>query len=693
MIRRLLLPAVAIIAAVLVVATGVVFWPALTCGGSDCPTVENLRAYQPPQASRVFAEDGSVLADLSPQRRVVVDLSEMSPILRAGAVAVEDRRFQDHHGVDLKSVGRAAVRNVRELSLREGFSTIHMQLARSVFPGALPLSERVPRKLREMVLAVRMDRELDKERILELYLNQIYLGSGLYGMEAAAAGYFGTSAAEVSAAEAALLIALIKTPERYNPRRDPEAALARRNLVIDIMSEQGVLDVAEAEEARAAPLTLAPPFESAGSAPYALMGVRRELRDVIGLDAPTRGLRVYTSIEPEIQAAAREALLAQIKRIEDGVYGAYEHDRPEGELGVANGSGSPYLQGMIVVLDPHSGAVRALVGGRDFTHSQYDRALHAHRQPGSAFKPIVYAAAIERGLPASSMVSTSSVTVDDDASPPWRPGDHVADSVGSITTREALALSSNHAAVRVGQWVGTDGVAEVAHSLGISTPIPPYPSMYLGAAEVVPAELVAAYAAFGNGGYRVEPHFITRIEDTDGEVLWRPPATRQRALERGVAYIGLDMLRDVVDRGTGGAVRRAGFQLAAAGKTGTTNGSRDAWFVGLTPDLVAGVWLGFDQPRTILAGGSGGGLAAPAWADLMNRIYRTRAAPGDWSPPHDVIPMEIDRESGLVATRECPHEQVYTEYYLPGTTPSEYCPIHSERRFFGRIWDRIRHTF
>ncbi|HEX6938945.1 MAG TPA: PBP1A family penicillin-binding protein [Longimicrobiales bacterium] len=664
--------------------------------GPGCPDVAMLRDYHPPEASRVFAADGSLIADLSPQRRIVVELDEVPALVRDGFVAVEDRRFWQHEGVDLRGVARALWRDLTSLSFREGFSTIPMQLARNVFPEQLPRAKKLRRKICEIRLASQIEEAFSKRDILELYLNQVYLGSGLYGVEAAAQGYFGKPVSRVNAAEAALLVGLVQSPEGYNPRRHPLAAVQRRNVVLDVMAREGVISAREAERAKARPLRLAPPIEAAGRAPYVVAAVRRELRERFGPDADIQGLRVYTGIDPELQRAARDALLRQIERIESGAYGRWRHARPE------NGKAAPdtaadYLQGMIIVLDPHTGEVRALVGGRDFALSQFDRAFQAHRQPGSAFKPIVYAAALRAGMPATTRIDTSPVIVDEaDGGPAWSPGDHVPDSVETLSMRTALAKSSNNAAVRVGRWVGVEEVVDLARRLGIRSPIPPYPSIFLGSAEVVPAELVAAYAAFGNGGFGVEPTLIERVEDADGRVRWRAPDSRERVIDDGVAFLTLSLLQDVVDRGTGTAVRAAGFDLPAAGKTGTTNDGKDAWFIGMTPDLVAGVWLGFDRPVSILPGASGGSLAAPAWADFMLRVYATRPAPAAWTAPATLVRAEIDTVTGFLATGNCPPEATRLEYFLPGTEPLDYCTLHPEtgiERLFDRLWRGVRSIF
>jgi 1A family penicillin-binding protein len=689
--RRVLMSAL-VLAGVVAASLGVGVAAILAgVGGNDCPTIADLQAYRPPEATRVFAGDGSIVADLSPQRRVVLEPGEIPALVRDAAVAVEDRRFWEHRGVDLRSVVRASWRNLRGLSVREGFSTIPMQLARSVFPEQLPMSRKGGRKVCEIQLALQIERTFPKDQILAMYLNQIYLGSGLYGVEAAAQGYFGIPASKLDAAQAALLIGLAKSPNGFNPRRHPERAKARRDVVLGVMAGRGVVDAATASQLRSTPIRLAPPAEASGPAPYFVAAVRKELQERFGPEADILGLRVFTGLDPALQRASHEALVHQISRIERGELGRYPH--------AAGGNGdpaTPVLQGMVVVLDPKTGEVRALVGGRDFATSQFDRAFQARRQPGSAFKPIVYAAALEAGLATSSRLETSPVVVETAGSPVWRPGDHVADTVESLTLRTALAVSSNHAAVRLGQWVGEARVAGMGRRLGLTTSIPEYPSIHLGSAEVIPAELVAAFAVFGNGGYQVTPTLIQQVEDIHGTVLWRAQPPRHQVLDPGVAFLTLTMLEEAVNAGTAASVRANGFWQPAAGKTGTTNEAKDVWFVGLTPDLVAGVWLGFDQPRRIMAGASGGRLAAPVWAAVMTQAYRNRPSPAPWTPPSNVVSVELDARTGHLAGPNCPEEDIRLEYFLAGTEPRTYCPVHGGpgvERLFESLWQRMRRIF
>ncbi len=633
----------------------------------DCPSVQGLRTYRPPEATRVFAGDGSIVTDLSPQRRVVVTDAEIPATVRNGFVAVEDRRFWEHSGIDLRGIGRAIAHDLAALSFKEGFSTITMQLTRSLFPDELPSSQKsLRRKVCEVYLAGQIEREFNKREILNLYLNQILLAHGIYGVELASEYYFGKPVKQVTPAEAALLIGLNKNPEGYNPRKNPQRALERRNTVLQVMARERVIPPADLQRWLREPIRLAPPPEAAGPAPYFVAEVRRELRERFGPDADIAGLRVYTGLDPALQQAAQKALVVQIGRAEAGKLGRWRHAvMPKDAPAVAGAS--PYLQGTVVALDARTGEIKALVGGRDFAQSQFDRA-YALRQPGSAFKPIVYATAIGAGkITPESRIETTSLS-----GYGYTPDDDLPDSVTAVSAREALARSSNAAAVRVGMAVGPQEVIRTARAMGITSPIPPYPSIFLGAADVTPVELVGAYAILDNGGVRVTPHLVRRVEDKHGKVLWHAPLSQEQAIDPNVAFITLSMLQDVVNHGTGATIRTAGFQGAAAGKTGTTNEVKDVWFVGMTPGLVAGVWLGFDRPQTILPRGFGGSLAAPVWASMMNDYYRTRPSPGGWEPPAGVVRVWVDTASGLLASPGCAPEQIREDYFIPGSEPTQY---------------------
>ncbi|HWE25976.1 MAG TPA: PBP1A family penicillin-binding protein, partial [Myxococcales bacterium] len=581
-------------------------------------------------------------------------------------LAVEDRRFYQHRGIDFRRMLGALWRDLRTFSVREGSSTITMQLARNVFPQQIGPARTIRRKLWELVLAREIENKLPKDRILELYLNQIYLGNGLYGIEAASRGYFGKSVHDLTLAEAAVLAALPKAPTTYDPRRYPEVARRRRDLVLRLMADAGAITLEEMRKATREKLRLVPSEETAG-APWFIAAVRRELHDRFGAEADTMGLRVRTGLDTGLQKTAERELVRQIASLEKRRKQSCADDHAQ------------CLEGLFVAVDPVSGDVRALVGGRDYAASEFDRATQAHRQPGSAFKPIVWAAALESGIPLSTLLAPDAGD--------YQPADRITMPVGPLNLREALRVSSNRAAVALGNRVGIARVVEEARALGITTPIPEYPSTVLGAAEVVPIELVAAYAAFGNGGMRITPRFMTSVEGRDGKVLWSPPVEMSTAIQPGVAYLMTSVLRDVVDRGTGTAARTEGASsVPLAGKTGTTNDSQDVWFVGGTPDLVGAVWLGYDKPRPLGPAASGGRLAAPVFGRILREYYRNRPAPEPWVQPPDLEDREIDVASGGLAIAGCPPDRVSRELFLPGTAPPDCTEHHGGViGFFDRV--------
>jgi membrane peptidoglycan carboxypeptidase len=628
------------------------------------PPVEALRDYHAPQASLVFDRDGKLLARLAPEERIVVPLASVSPKLLGAVLAVEDVRFYQHHGIDWRRVLGALWRDLRTLSAREGSSTITMQLARNVFPDSLTRARTLRRKIAEMIVARRIERAFTKQQILELYLNQIYLGNGYYGVEAAARGYFGRTAFDLSPAQAALLAALPKAPSNYDPRRFPDLAVKRRNLVLSLMAKAKVISAKEEGIARRSKLRLSPQ-EQEGGAPWFVAAVRRELNERFGDDAETQGLRVRTTLDATLQRTAEKELARQIAAAESGKLG---------KLSVKKCDGDPEecLEGLFVALDAHTGDVRALVGGRDYALSEFDRVTQARRQAGSTFKAFVWAAAVQAGVPVSTLLDPAQLP------PDYAPADGQVTGDRPLNLREALRLSSNRAAVALGQRVGIMAVAEAAHSCGIGDAmIPQYPSSFLGAADVIPLELVAAFAPFANGGDRVLPRFIDEVRSATGEVVLKNTIVTAAALPPGPAFIMSSLLSDVVERGTGVAAR-TGLppELPVLGKTGTTNGAQDVWFIGATPELVAGVWMGFDHPRPLGAAATGGRLVAPVWARVVGAWQKGRPIPPRWEPPPEVEPHEIDTVTGGLAIVGCPRQQVAREWFLPGTAPND-CPAHA----------------
>lgn len=656
------------------------------CLDERCPSIAQITTWEPEQSSKVFARDGSLLAEFFQQRRTVIDLDDLPPYVPEAFVAIEDKRFYVHHGLDYLRLARAVGEYAIYGPGHPGGSTITQQLARNQFPERVGFTVSPVRKLKEMKVARDIERVYTKEEILQAYLNQINFGHGWYGIETASQNYFGKPARDLTLPEAALLAALPKAPSRYSPLLHPEAALQRRNLALDLMAQQGYISRAEAEAAKAYPLPQPRPTgPESRVAPYFVEWVRRTLDERYGEDLYRAGFRIYTTLDPEMQAIADSALKAQLTLLES--VPTYRHMTYEEALKLPRDSidwqHTPYLQGAFVALDPHTGYVRAMIGGRDWNHSQFNRATQALRQPGSVFKPFVYTAAIASGFPASYVIYDSPLELEQydpegDSTWIWSPKNYGGQFHGPMTLRDALRRSVNVVTVKLGQQVGIETVAQLARRMGIRTPIPRVASTAIGAASVIPIQVVEAFTTFANLGVRVTPQPILRIEDRNGVKIWDSQPEREEILDPQTAWIMLTMLRDVVDAGTAVSIRRDWLspEIPAAGKTGTTNDATDVWFVGFTPDLLAGVWIGLDEPQKIFPGAVGGAHAAPVWGAFMQRVYETRPTPQPWERPGGLIYRAVDRTTGKLATEYCPQDLVYTEVYIPGTEPEQKCDVH-----------------
>jgi penicillin-binding protein 1A len=635
------------------------------------------------RASVFYDRHGRTAFTISKERRFEVPLDRISPHLTNAILAIEDQRFYQHRGVDLVRVLGAAIANLREGRTAQGASTISQQLARVSF---LNLDKTYTRKLQEAVLAGLLEAKYSKDQILELYLNKVYFGSGLYGAEAAALGYFGKSAAELDVAEAALLAGLVKAPSTYAPTAHLERAVGRRNVVLHQMFEMGVIDEQTLKQAKASPVVLVDALgreESYGR--YFKEHVRRALIARFGDERLYEGgLRVFTTLDLDVQRAADAEVQRVLANLDDRRVRAARNSRKTRHAAEER----PALQAALLALDPATGEVRAMVGGRDFSESHYNRATQARRQSGSAFKPFVYAAALEAGYTPASLITDLDRPIDTPRGA-WLPDDGHS-SASALTLREALKTSSNRAAVRMIESVGISQAVGYAERLGVSG-IPRVPSAALGAGEVTLESLTAAYATFASGGVRRPPVYITRVEDGNGQVLFTAQPDPDRVVSAQTAFLMNQMLADVIDHGTAWKARQLGFKLPAAGKTGTTNEYRDAWFVGYTPRLVAGVWIGFDQPQTILGGGYAAEVAVPLWAAFMRRATVEDRA--EWyKPPTGIVTAAVCRLSGRRPVAGCSgamvlmpdgssaqSSTVYAEYFARGTEPDEDCRLHADR--------------
>ncbi|HEX5439103.1 MAG TPA: PBP1A family penicillin-binding protein [Gemmatimonadaceae bacterium] len=655
----------------------------LACRGNACPSVAVLDQFTPRQTSKLYAADGRFITEIGLERRTLVKLDEIPPLVKQAFIITEDKRFYRHHGIDWIRVFGAGLRNLRAGGYAQGFSTLTMQLARNIFTQKITREKTLTRKIKEAKVAVEIEKHYPKSKILELYLNQIYLGNGAYGVETASQRYFGKSVRDLNLAEAATLAALPKGPGRYNPRLHPARAIQRRNTIIGLMQQAGVVTQSQAQLAKAYPLRLARKENSGELAPYFVQWVRKQLDERFGQSLYTEGLKVYTTLDVDLQTAAERALENQLEAIEAGKYGKYPHLTYAQYLarngdGDPDASSSPYLQGAFIVIDPRNGAVRAMVGGRDFDDSKFNRATQALRQPGSTFKPVVYSAAIHSGRPPSYLVDDTVVTWEEPDGTIWAPDNFDHKYWGMIPMRRALYMSRNLATINLGMELGEPTVIDMARRLGISSPILPVPSINIGAASVYPLEMIDAYTTFASLGVRSAPFGIVRVENARGDVLWESTPQRYQVLSREEAWLMVNMLEDVVQRGTAySAVWRAGFHVPAGGKTGTTNDGTNVWFIGFTPELVAGVWMGFDQPQKIKTNAQGGLLAAPAWTAFMKEIYENRPTPKDWPMPPTILTRQIDKTTGLLRNAFCPDSVVVTAYFIPGTEPIRDCDVHT----------------
>ena len=637
-------------AALIVLTLNATYLYSFTCGFRGCPSISEIQTFKPSQGGLVLDRNGDLLGYLNPVRRISVPLDKIPDHVRHAFIAVEDRRFEKHTGVDWRGMGRAFWRNALSLGVREGASTLTMQVARSGFMGDRENERSLGRKLIELRLAPRIEKAINKEQILELYLNLIYLGDGTYGVEAASRHYFGKSVTRLNLAEAAMLAALPRAPSVFHPRQHAEKARERRNLVLALMAREGFITQEVATTTSKQRLRVA----SEGWTPaeiysYAVEAVRGLVETEVK-NAPRYGeIVVRTTFDRQAQRAAERAV----------------RDRA-----AAIGRGT---QGAMVALDPRTGEVLAMVGGTGSARGAFNRAYLAHRQPGSAFKPFVYAAALEAGLTPATMVEDEPVEIVS-AGRVWRPQNAGNTYAGTVTLRTALANSANAATVRVSQQVGIERVVTLAQRMGISSPLASVPSLALGSAEVTPVELVTAYAPFANGGWKVAPRFLVSIEVGEKSLYRAKVVAPVQVLDSVNAFLVTSMLQSVVDEGTGYHIRNLGIYGPIAGKTGTTNDGTDVWFVGYTPTMLAGFWFGHDTPRSMGRGASGGRLAAPAWASFYKRGLEERESEYEWPVPEGIVSEEIDPETGLLAGYYCPTSR--TEWFRAGTEPEEHCEGH-----------------
>jgi len=584
-----------------------VFWP------KDLPPVKALEEYAPSVGTKVYADDDELLTEFQAERRIFVPLQQIPRTLRNAMIAVEDARFYSHFGVDLRGIARAAYANFRHGRVVEGGSTITQQLAKVLF---LTPDRSFSRKVKEALLALELEKRYSKDRLLELYLNQIYLGHGTYGVEAASRLYFGKSVQELTLPETGLLAALPRSPGSYSPFEHPERAQERRAIVFARMVEQGYIGETDAKRANRAALGLVTPERRRGSGQYFLEYLQQSLEERFGSDLLYKGgLSVYTTLDPLVQRAGEQALREGLRAI------SARHATK------VAGKGSPATtepEGAVIVIEAQTGYIKAMVGGSDFARSEFNRAIRARRQPGSAFKPFVYLAALEAGRTPLDVIDDSPVRYARGPGKAWEPENYDGKFRGPITLRQALEESVNVPTVKLLQEVGVGRVIDVARRLGIQSPLPADLTLALGSGDMTLLELTAAYAGLANQGVRMEPIAVRYVTDGQGRLIEENIPQGREAIDPAVSYTLTQMLRGVVERGTGVGARALGRPIAA--KTGTTNDFSNAWFVGYTPSIVAGVWVGHDRLRTLGRDETGARAALPIWVALMREVLKDRPA-------------------------------------------------------------------
>jgi penicillin-binding protein 1A len=725
------------------------------------PRVDRLADYKPPIVSQVFGDDGVLVGEFYLERRIVVPVNKMPRKLIQAFVSAEDANFYSHKGIDYFGIVRAAVKNILSMRKKEGASTITQQVTKSML---LTPEKKFSRKIKEAILATRMEKKLSKDEILYLYLNQIYLGAGSYGVQAASETYFGKNVDQLNLAEIAMLAGLPKAPNAYSPIKHIDKARERQSYVLERMVKEGYVTQAESDHAKKTPIVLRPMKKvNYNQSAYYLEHLRIQLEEKYGEDQLYKGgLKIYTTMNADMQKAAYESLRKGLKevdkrqgfrgpskfikdsevdsfcaKVEEGIDSAnlktgetYQGvvvgfdpgkghvivrvgDRRgvltrknmawAGKVGMISSYGkpekgnksltlgsvievsvitpevekegaqfaldqTPEVQAALVAIDPRTGGVKAMVGGYDFRKSQFNRAIQAKRNAGSAFKPIIYAAALDKGLTPATIIEDSEVEYPDGAGGIWRPKNYDRTFRGPVTMREALTHSINIVSVKILEQIGVQYAAEYAKKLGFVSQIPPNLALALGAATISPFELTSAYAVFANKGMLIATNFITKVTDTDGTVLQEtPPSVPVPVIPPETAYVITNLMQSVVASGTGHRASVIGRPVA--GKTGTTNESKDAWFVGYIPQLVTGVWVGYDQERSLGAGGSGGQAAAPIWGDFMQAAV-TSIPREDFEAPENVSFVLVNPRTGKLAKEGTPGAVM--ECFIKGTEPSTY---------------------
>ena len=670
----------------------------------DLPSLDQLENYDPDLVTRIYSADGEILDELYLEKRIFISIDKIPNNMKNALIASEDRRFYDHWGISMRDVFRAVVINLISFSYEQGFSSLTQQVARTLY-DTIGFKKTIVRKIKEIITAIQIERTYTKNEIMEMYLNNVHFGHGTYGVQAAAKRYFGKSASALTLGESAMLVGILPAPARYSPVRHTERAHYKRNVVLRVMRDQRFITKDIYSEARAIEVEKGIEFQAKGTAPYFTEYIRRLMEkedDHLGVNIYRDGLKIYTTLDTRLQDIAEASLMKSIKSNQDKLNKRLFNDDEEfsqlAYLGIypedtvkmmMRGDSILYedlrnkllVQGAFVVLDPTTGAILAMVGGRPDYHDQYNRAVQAKRQPGSVFKPFVYTTAIDNGYPVTKQLLNQPLVLrvlnSEGEWEKWMPRNYDGTTSGLTTLREGIRKSVNLVAVRVvKELVPATEVKATAERMGLRTNIRAVDAIALGTSEVYLLDVVNAYSAFANKGVLNQPFGISKIEDRYGNLIKEYFPIREEVLREESAYLMTSLLQTVMDAGTGGSARwRHNFYHPAGGKTGTTQNWTDAWFVGFSKQLAAGVWVGVDDPRVSLGEGQDGSRAAlPAWARFMTAAHDTLGLKREkFERPDGVIHVEICSLTKDKPTNLCPLE---SEIFIKGTEPSQLCKVH-----------------
>lgn len=639
---------------------------------SEIPDVESIEYYEPLLTTRIYDNNGELIDEVYQQRRIPVYLDLIPDYIPNAAIAVEDKEFYKHWGINLRRIFKVAWLDIVRRSYAQGASTITQQLSRSIF---LHLKKTMIRKLKEIYLALLLERHYSKDKILEMYLNEVYVGYGNYGIGAASKYYFDKSADSVSLSEAAALIGLFASPGRYSPYNDFERFIRRKNFVLGELKAEGYISRLEMDSAIAESLFVVDHRNESSIGPYYINEVKRQMNSIFGSAYRTwGGYKVYTAMDKRMQIICDSIIEWGLERVEK-----YWHLTPMDSIpdSLIHSENIPYIQGAMVVMDPSTGYVFGLVGGRDFSQSQYNRATQSKRLAGSSFKPFLYTAAIDNGFSPSDFVFDLPI-IKEIQGEPYAPGNYDSTFMGKITLRKALSKSRNGASIRLGQEVGPFTVVDYAHLMGIESYLEPVLSIPLGTSGVTLLEMVRGYSTLATLGEKVEPIFIIKVEDRYGNVVYENRIVKERVLSKETSYIMVSMLQSVFNEGTAISARTMGYKLPAAGKTGTTDNFTDGWFIGFNPKISVGVWVGYDYPKRIGNHASGAGIALPIWVKFMEAIADSTRTPEDYQfqEPEGIVYRYVCSESGELATSKC--SNVRKEIFISEDVPKRKCTLHGD---------------